>query len=127
MAQGTDPYSARNEFGDPQFAILTPAKYLELLEINVGTRPGDRVQAKEQLFNASFRLIEKQIREVLRRARANAGFEQGVIGIEGRSDLFNAMAGTVWKDLSNMAAKAAAHDVSLFTIIANRVAHRLYS
>lgn len=129
MAKGKDPYSVRNQFGDDDFDILDKERYLDLLQVVSGQKSGDREAAKHELFQAHLKLVEKKIGKILKQAGANAGFAGGTGGIrdEGRSDLFNSIAGSVYGELSSMAQAAAGSNKPfiLSSMIAWRVGCRV--
>ncbi|MDA1049525.1 MAG: sigma-70 family RNA polymerase sigma factor [Planctomycetota bacterium] len=117
MIQGKDPRSMRSRLGDEQFRVLTVREYRERMEIVAGRTPGDRGKAKEELFLSQLKLIEGMIGRVL-------GDSQG-IGFQGRSDVLQDIAGTVWRKFSQIAADADKHDIPLQLIVASRAAQRV--
>lgn len=121
-----DPYSLRRRLNDKQFEILTAADYLAKLKVVVDvTAPAvERKAAKDDLLNAHLRLIAGTISRILGAAGKGASRR---IGIDESSDLFNAMAGQVYEELTSMAVAAAQGGFHLSSAIAHRVTMRMFS
>lgn len=82
--------------------------YLDTLDIINRVKPGDRDGAKLKLLNANLRLINKELREDVKKHREAAGLTESTdrIGSEEMSKMFIEIAQTLHRDMSKVAADA---------------------